>query len=395
MAKGFEDTTLYCYNRLASLNEVGGTPASAGLSVEEFHKRNLARMTQWPHTLNATSTHDTKRSEDVRARINILSELPEEWQSHLSQWSSWNQPKKPSVNGMPVPETNTEIFLYQTLIGAWPLYQEEVPVFKERLKAYMRKAVREAKVYTNWLSPNLEYENAIMMFLDSILEESEQNKFLEDFLPFQKRVAYYGALNSLAQVLLKITSPGIPDFYQGTELWDFSLVDPDNRRPIDFDRRINYLNEIIQKNAQDNQSLIQQLLSSWEDGRIKMYITCKALNLRKSWRDVFINGQYIPLQVIGKKAKHLCAFARCQDEKWVMVVVPRLLNKLVTADTLPLGNIKWGEEQLILHKDSPERWLNVFTGENLNISENGELMISSMFSICPVALLKGIYNRME
>ena len=389
MAKGFEDTTLYCYNRLISLNEVGGKPDNNGLSINDFHSFNLLRNKNWQHTINTTSTHDTKRSEDVRARINVLSELSEEWQSYLSQWSSLNQPKKISVNGMPVPEPNTEIFLYQTLIGAWPLYQEEVPEFKKRLKSYMHKAVREAKTYTNWLSPNLEYESALMTFIDAILVEPERNEFLEDIIPFQKRIAYYGAINSLAQVLLKTTSPGVPDFYQGTEIWDFSLVDPDNRRPIDFDKRIKYLNEIVQENA-NSKPQIQQLLSSWEDGRIKMYITYKALNFRNSWRDVFTYGQYIPLQVRGEREKYLCAFTRCQDEKWAVVVVPRLTTKLVTASTLPLGSIRLGDEQLVLPEDAPRRWLNIFTDENLNVLKNGILPISSILGVCPVSLLKGI-----
>jgi len=218
MAKGFEDTALYNYNRLVSLNDVGGDPGSLGLSIDDFHRCNLERQEHWPHTINTTSTHDTKRSEDVRARINVLSEIPVEWNRHLSQWTEWNQVKKHRVNGIAVPEPNMEILLYQTLIGAWPLDKEGVPEFKQRFQAYMIKVVREAKVFTDWLSPNLDYESAIITFLESVLDESKNNNFLEDFLHFEKQIAYYGALNSLSQVLLKIASPGVPDFYQGTEL---------------------------------------------------------------------------------------------------------------------------------------------------------------------------------
>ncbi len=391
MAKGFEDTALYCYNRLLSLNEVGGDPASFGLSVDDFHHRLLARMAHWPHTLNATSTHDTKRSEDVRARINVLSEIPEEWEKHLSQWRQWNEPKKQRVNGLAVPEPNMEILLYQTLIGAWPLYEKEVPEFKQRLKAYMVKAVREAKVLTNWLSPNLDYESALIRFLESILDSTKKNDFLEDFLQFEKWVAYYGALNSLAQVLLKITSPGVPDFYQGTELWDFSLVDPDNRRPVDFKTRAKVLDELTQQEAQGQQSLVHQVLSSWEDGRVKLYVTYKALNVREAYSDLFQDGEYIPLQVVGQRQEHMCAFARRRGRRCALVVIPRLLTKLVGVGVIPVGQDVWGEDLLLLPNNAPERWLNILTGENLKVSgAEKRLPLFGILGKFPVALLISI-----
>ncbi|MFC1989389.1 malto-oligosyltrehalose synthase [Chloroflexota bacterium] len=391
MAKGFEDTTLYCYNRLLSLNEVGGQPDSSGLSVDEFHRCNLARLGHWPHTLNATSTHDTKRSEDVRARINVLSEIPEEWERRLNQWSDWNLPKKTKVKGLDVPEPNTEVFLYQTLIGAWPLYKEEAANFKERLKAYMLKAVREAKVYTNWLSPDSDYEAALIAFVDSILESSKQNYFLEDFLRFEKQIAYYGALNSLSQVLLKITSPGVPDFYQGTELWDFSLVDPDNRRPVDFRKRVKLLDDLIQREVQGQNLLVKRILKSWQDGRVKLYVTHKALDIRRADRDVFRNGSYVPLQVEGQRQEHVCAFARSKGDKWVLTVVPRLLSKLVDFGIFPVGQQVWGNDILLLPEDAPQDWLNVFTGENLKVSDRRKgLSLSEIFHIFPVSLLRNI-----
>ena len=391
MAKGFEDTTLYCYNRLVSLNEVGGDPVSLGLSVDDFHHHILARMVHWPHTLNATSTHDTKRSEDVRTRINVLSEILEEWEKHLSRWRRWNEPKKQRVNGLPVPEPNMEILLYQTLIGAWPLYEKEVPEFKQRLKAYMIKSVREAKVFTDWLSPNLDYESALIAFLESILEIPNQNDFLEDFLRFEKRIAYYGALNSLAEVLLKINLPGLPDFYQGTELWDFSLVDPDNRRPVDFETRAKVLDKLTQQEVQGQQSLVQQILSSWEDGRVKLYVTYKALNVRKSYSDLFQDGEYIPLQVVGQRQEHICAFARRRGRRCALVVIPRLLTKLVGVGVIPVGQDVWGEDLLLLPNNASERWLNILTGENLKVSgAEKRLPLFDILGKFPVALLISI-----
>jgi (1->4)-alpha-D-glucan 1-alpha-D-glucosylmutase len=390
MAKGLEDTALYNYNRLTSLNEVGGDAGHAGLSIDEFHRYNRSRQAHFPYTLNATSTHDTKRSEDVRARINVLSEIPEEWERRLTRWSRWNQPKKRRVNGLPVPEPNAEVLLYQTLAGAWPLSQEEVPEFKQRLKSYMVKAARETKVSTSWLWPNPEYEEALLEFVESILEISNQNEFLSDFLQFEKQIAYYGFLNSLAQVLLKITSPGVPDFYQGMELWNLSLVDPDNRRPVDFQRRIKLLDDLIQQEARGQQSLIRQVLKSWEDGRVKLYLIYKTLNTRKSCRKLFLDGDYIPIQIRGQRQEHVCAFGRRKAELWALVVIPRLLTKLIPVGTLPLGQQVWGDDYLIPPEKAPQRWLNVITGETIKFSQKTEtLPLSRVFGIFPVALLVG------
>jgi len=389
MAKGFEDTALYGYSRLLSLNEVGGDPGSSGLSASDFHRLNLARLKHWPYTMNATSTHDTKRSQDIRARINVLSEIPEEWEAHLTQWRQWNAPKKTRVNGIPVPEPNIEMLIYQTLIGAWPLDEKEVPGFKERLKAYLVKAVREAKVKTNWLSPNRDYESALFTFLESILESSQRNRFLGDLLPFAQKIAYYGMLNSLAQVLFKTACPGVPDFYQGAELWDFSLTDPDNRRQVDFVKRKALLADLIRKEAQGQKLLAQEVLSSWQDGRVKLYVTCKALNARSACKDVFRDGQYVPLKVAGRKQGHVVSFARRRGRTWVLVAVPRLLTRLVVLGTPPLGKQVWGDDRLLLPDEAPESWRNVFTGESLKVFTVGErgLPLSDMLSIFPVALL--------
>ncbi len=391
MAKGFEDTALYTYNRLTSLNEVGGNPASAGLSISEFHQYNLARLERWPHTLNATSTHDTKRSEDVRARINVLSEMPEEWERHLTRWRQCNRTKKPEVSGLPVPEPNMEMLLYQTLIGAWPLSEKDTYGFKERLKAYMVKAAREARASTSWLSPDSAYENSIIAFIDSILADDGENEFLKDFLQFQRQIAFYGALNALAQALLKIASPGVPDFYQGTELWDFSLVDPDNRRPVNFSRRMKLLDELSRQENKGQLASLKQILESWEDGRVKLYLTYKALNLRKSCPDVFEAGRYVPLKVAGQRQEHVCAFARLKGESWVLAAVPRFFTKLCLPGEFPLEQRTWGDDRLLLPEGAPLRWLNAFSGEKLMLPQTGkEIPVSDIFRIFPVALLKNI-----
>jgi (1->4)-alpha-D-glucan 1-alpha-D-glucosylmutase len=389
MAKGFEDTALYGYSRLLSLNEVGGDPDSSGLSVDDFHRLNLMRLEHWPHAMNTTSTHDTKRSQDVRARINVLSEIPEEWEAHLSQWRHWNEAKKTRVNGILVPEPNTEMLLYQTLVGAWPLHEEEMPEFRERLKAYLVKAVREAKVKTNWLSPNLDYESALVMFLESILEGFRENRFLRDFLPFAQQIAYYGMLNSLAQVLLKTTCPGVPDFYQGTELWDFSLVDPDNRRPVDFRKRKKLLDELMRKETSGSPALVADLRENWRDGRLKMYLTYKALNARILCKAVFRDGQYLPLKVAGSKEGHMVSFARHKDGIWVLVAAPRLLTRLVVPGTFPLGKQVWGDALLLLPDEAPENWRNVLTDESLKVSTAGKrgLFLADVLSSFPAALL--------
>jgi len=396
MAKGFEDTALYTYNRLVSLNEVGGDPARAGLSVAEFHRRNEARLRHWPHTLNSTSTHDTKRGEDVRARIAVLSEIPGLWAARVERWMRLNAPAKRVVRGRPVPDADIEFLLYQTLVGAWPLREEEVPEFRERLRAYMLKAAREARVHTGWLEPDEEYEGALLAFVDRILEPGPENRFLEDFLEFQPFVAYYGALNSLAQVLLKIAAPGVPDFYRGTELWDFSLVDPDNRRPVDFGLRAARLAE-LQERTGDPRGLAGELLAGWRDGRVKLYLTWRALRFRRAHRRLFAGGDYLPLGAAGPGRDHLCAFARRLEGTWAVVAAPRLCVRLAGGEAgpesmppavPPLGEAAWGETTLLLPSGAPEHWRNVLTGEQA-VARHGTLPLADVFRCFPVALLHG------
>jgi (1->4)-alpha-D-glucan 1-alpha-D-glucosylmutase len=394
MAKGLEDTALYRYNRLISLNEVGSGPGGidASASVERFHQHNRRTVHQWPHTMNATSTHDTKRSEDVRARLNVLSELPAAWARCLRRWARMNEGKKTLVNGRLVPDPNEEGLFYQTLLGAWPLQAEEMPEFRQRVQAYVIKAAREAKVHTSWLHPYEAYENALLSFVEACLDVSSPNQFLADFLPFQGRMAYYGALNSLAQVLLKITSPGVPDLYQGTELWDLSLVDPDNRRPVDFSKRTELLGELKRFEVEDPVRLVRALLDRWTDGRIKMYLISTALNFRRTHARLFQVGDYLPLFASGQTAEHVAAFARRSGGDWALVVVPRLVARLTAPGRPPLGRRVWKDGVLNLPPGAPIRWVNVLTGESLRTfgePRSGTIHLCDVFRGFPVALLTG------
>jgi (1->4)-alpha-D-glucan 1-alpha-D-glucosylmutase len=394
MAKGVEDTALYAFNPLISLNEVGGDPGNRGLrgDVEAFHRTNTRRRATHPRTMNATSTHDTKRSEDVRARINVLSEIPDIWIRELRRWMRWNRGKRTTVDGHTVPDPSEEVLLYQTLVGAWPLDPGEVPGFEERLKAYLVKAAREAKFHTSWMAPNEAHEEALSRFVDAILTPSGGEPFLQDFLRFQARVAYYGALNSLSQVLLKAVSPGIPDFYQGSELWDLSLVDPDNRRPVDFEHRRQLLAELKGREPGDAAGLLRELLRGWADGRVKLYVTHRVLQLRRSATELFLDGEYIPLQASGPRAGNVCALARRSGEDWVVAAAPRWYTRLVARRGLPLGRSAWRETSLALPAEAPEGWRDVFTGETHRARGDPQgrrgLRLASLCRRFPLALLR-------
>lgn len=396
MAKGFEDTALYIYNRLVSLNEVGGDPQMKGVTPAAFHQYNNARLEQGRPGLSATSTHDNKRSEDVRARINVLSEIAGAWARRVALWKEWNAGLKPVVGSSPAPDENTELLIYQTLVGAWPLREEDVPAFKERLAAYLVKAAREAKVYTRWFEPNQEYEQAVQAFAAAILEPGPKNQFLQDFKAFQDVTAFYGALNSLAQVLLKVASPGVPDFYQGTELWDFSLVDPDNRRPVNFSHRQELLTGLRDEISAGRSSLAKRLLGSWKDGRVKLYLTHQALRFRQAHPELFSHGDYLPVDTVGSGQEHLCAFARRWEGHWALAVVPRLVTRLqmerlprradeLPAMAFPLGKTAWGETAMVLPQDAPDRWHNVLIGERVG---GRVLYLHEVLKRFPVALLK-------
>jgi len=384
MAKGFEDTALYVYHPLLSLNEVGGDPEfhAESTGLEALHRRNEEFLRRWPHSLNATTTHDTKRSEGARARLNVLSELPREWRGRLTRWRSFNSGLKTASGGALAPDPNEEILLYQTLLGSWPLQQSEVADFKKRFQGYVVKAAREAKTHTSWLEPNEDYEERLLRFSDAILKRSPRNRFLRDFLGFHAGIAFYGAINSVAQVVLKTTSPGVPDFYQGGELWDFSMVDPDNRRPIDFPKRAKLLERLMGSGID-----YQSLLARWRDGRLKMFVTQRALHFRNTHHDLFASGAYVPLRVSGRRSENICAFARSRNGQWSLTVVPRFCTRLTPPERFPLA-LTWKSDTLRLPAEAPRQWRNVFTGESLEATRGG-LPLSKVFATFPVAILVG------
>ncbi len=392
MAKGMEDTAFYRYFPLASLNEVGGEPARFGITVEVFHDKNQQRMHERPHGLSATSTHDTKRSEDVRARLNVLSEMPAQWYRNILRWRMANQDQKTRLNGTEAPDANDEYLIYQTLVGAWPLTRligGELDEFVRRIQEYMIKAIREAKVHTSWISPNEPYERGIRQFIRTILDFTPENCFLDDFTGFQQTIARAGIFNSLSQTLLKITLPGVPDFYQGTELWDFSLVDPDNRRPVDFMKRRNLLAEIRDAEREDLLGFIDRMMQHPEDGHIKMYLIKRALNFRRAQHELFSTGYYQPLRASGSRKNHVIAFSRTLRNKTVIVATGRFFSRL---GDLPTGQNTWNETFILLEKKiRSSRYRNVFTGEMLQVSEQNKksgLSLAQLFSRVPVAMLE-------
>jgi (1->4)-alpha-D-glucan 1-alpha-D-glucosylmutase len=388
MAKGVEDTLLYVYNRLLSLNEVGGNPGHFGITVDAFHAFNQQKSDRWTHSMNATATHDTKRGEDVRARLNILSEIPEEWEAQVKIWREINHPRKIRNQGTIIPDDNDEYFFYQTLVGSFPFTTdpfttEEYSEFVQRIKDYVVKAVREAKVHTAWLRPDNNYEDGYISFAEAVLAEPEINEFLQKFIPFQKRIAEYGILNSLSQTLLKNICPGVPDLYQGAELWDLSLVDPDNRRPVDYSKRVALLQEI--KAQPDALKLLDQLFSSKEDGKIKLFLTYKLLQVRKENLALFQQGIYQPLKVSGKFENHVVAFARTYRGEKAIAIAPRFFTDLIDPGKLPLGEQIWADTAIELPPDMPFTWRNAVTTQILQ--SESKLLVAEALKHFPVALL--------
>lgn len=384
MAKGVEDTLFYVYNRLISLNEVGGHPGHFGISLEQFHRFNQYRQSEWVHAMSATATHDTKRGEDARARLNVLSEMPEVWAEQVKLWSQLNQDHKQHRQRQVIPSANDEYFLYQTLIGAYPFESEELETFLTRVQDYVVKAVREAKDHTAWLRPDNDYEEGYTNFVSALLKP-ENNAFLEKFLPFQQQIAEYGMLNSLSQTLLKYTAPGVPDLYQGTELWDFSMVDPDNRRPVDYQQRQAFLAEIQTRVEQDTLALIRDLWTQRTSGQIKLFLVAQVLKARQAHLELFQSGDYLPLEATGELSQHLVAFARTQGDQVAIALAPRFLTNLVQPGECPVGETVWGDAQLQLPGDMPASWTNALTGQQLQ----GELKIATALQHFPVALLIG------
>jgi (1->4)-alpha-D-glucan 1-alpha-D-glucosylmutase len=404
MAKGLEDTAFYRHNRLLSLNEVGGDPERFGTSVPAFHYGNQDVSRRWPQTMLTTSTHDTKRGEDVRARINVISELASEWWRSVRRWTVLNRSARTEIDGAPVPDANEEYGFYQTLIGAWPqtllsdedLDADAVDAFRTRIEGAMLKTVREAKEHSSWVGQNEPYERALLNFVGKVLDVRRRNPFLEAFRPFVRRVAFVGAINGLAQTTLKLTVPGMPDFYQGSELWDLALVDPDNRRPVDFDLRRRMLAALRQRFADgDDDSAIAELLEDWPTGRIKMFVVWRLLGLRRRVPELFAAGTYTPCETAGAEGARLCAFVRERNGEAVLVVVPRLVAPLAErAGGWPLGGSAWGDTAVILPPSfDAARLEDVFTGRPLAIETAGEgdeprrqAATASVFESFPVAV---------
>lgn len=350
MAKGVEDTAFYCFNRMIALNEVGGAPDCNGLTVSEFHEACAAVQSEHPYTMNTLTTHDTKRSEDVRARLAVLTEVPGRWRVLLNRWARANSHFKTG----PYPDRNTEYFLYQTLIGAWPIN-------KDRLWAYMEKAVREAKEQTNWTQQNREFEEALHDFIDRILGS---HNFISELDAFVSRIMEPGRINSLAQTLIKCTAPGVPDTYQGSELWDLRLVDPDNREPVDYDLRQSLLAEV------ERGMTIEEIMASSDSGMPKLWVIHRALHLRQKHPECFgENSSYAAIATEGQRKEYLIAFSRGDK---VAVVIPRWTVKrgkgwVGTTVALPEG-----------------RWTNVFTGDKFDAGPTRAQLLLERF---PVALL--------
>jgi (1->4)-alpha-D-glucan 1-alpha-D-glucosylmutase len=399
-AKGLEDTAFFRYNALISLNEVGGEPTRVGRTVEDFHAANVERLERWPLEMLATSTHDTKLGEDVRARVNAISELPDEWGREVSKWMRINKSARTIVDGEPAPDRNDEYRFYQALVGTWPAAPSEGPVaaapqFVERLQGYMLKAAREAKLHTSWLTQNAEYETALTSFVGRVLQGPGSAKFIPQLLPLLHRIASLGCVNSLAQLALKIGAPGVPDFYQGSELWDLSLVDPDNRRPVDFELRQRLLDEIDRVLASDGADRVGEvaaLFESWHDGRIKLLLTAAGLRLRRALPDLFLRGDYVPLTTEVTVPGDIAAFARVRGSDVVVVAVPRLVAPLQAAGhAWPLGGAAWKTSRMLLPRELADRtFRHALTGAEVRpISTGAEAWIfaGQVFETVPVGLL--------
>jgi (1->4)-alpha-D-glucan 1-alpha-D-glucosylmutase len=406
-AKGLEDTAFYRYNLLLSLNEVGGDPSRFGRSVEEFHEANAARAAEWPFEMLATATHDTKMSEDVRARINVLSEMPDEWGREAARWMRTNRTHRSLVDGEPAPDRLDEYRFYQALVGTWPVDLPDdtataPPELIQRLSDYMIKAAKEAKVHTSWLTPNQPYEDALARFVTRTLTGTGGERLLAGFLPLQRRVAALGMINSLAQVTLKIGSPGVPDFYQGTELWDLSLVDPDNRRPVDFALRARLLDDVDAVLAQDPSARAGSLaewLRGWTDGRIKLLITAAGLRLRRELPDVFLGGAYMPLATEITVPAGAVAFARIADGDGnppaVLFAAPRLCAALTDRDRpVPLGGESWKTSRMMLPPGLRDRtFRHEVTGAEIRPTRGADsawIFLGEAFHTLPVAILRAI-----
>ncbi|MGH9308531.1 MAG: malto-oligosyltrehalose synthase [Vicinamibacterales bacterium] len=400
-AKGLEDTAFYRHNMLLSVNEVGGDPSRFGRSVPEFHDANVRRLRDWPFEMLATATHDTKLGEDVRARINAISELPAEWSREVSRWMRVNRNLRTVIDGEPAPDRNDEYRFYQALVGIWPLGDDvhhAPPGLVERLQGYMLKAVREAKMHTSWLTANQPYEEALARFVEKVLTGAAGAKFIQLMVPLQRRLATLGMLNSLSQVVLKLGSPGVPDFYQGTDLWDLSLVDPDNRRAIDFERRSSLLTELeplLTQAHEERLPALRDLVGHWRDGRIKLVTTVAGLQMRRSDPELFLSGGYLPIDTELSVPAGAVAFARVRGESAAVFVGPRLCAPLVEADLAPpLGGDRWKTSRILLPPELTGRaFRHEITGAEIRPATTAGqswIFLGQIFEHVPVGILRAI-----
>ena len=404
MAKGIEDTAFYRHFPLASLCEVGGDPTRGATLPEEFHRENLVRQAQWPHSLICTSTHDTKRSEDVRARIDVLSEIPSLWRAAVNRWTRLNRRHHRDVDGGPAPSRNDEYLFYQNLLGIWPLEPPDAKTLQnlvERMQQYMEKATREAKLHTSWINPAAEYDAAVREFAAAVLKNQPKNRFLAEFRGFHEQIVNWGLFSALSQALLKLASPGVPDIYQGQELWNFSLVDPDNRRPVDFALRQSLLKQLEEAVGQNEESLrvmVRELAAHPRDPRLKLFVTWRTLQFRRLHADLFAFGEYIPLAVEGAAAKHLCVFARRwtaaagESPQIALTAAPRWIAQLmknaadVPPTSPPLGAAVWNDTQIDIKDLGGFSPLNLFTGRACAVKD-ARLAAADVFADFPVAVL--------
>jgi (1->4)-alpha-D-glucan 1-alpha-D-glucosylmutase len=391
MAKGIEDTTFYRIVPLASMNEVGGGPGRKIGEAADFHQRMARRKASHPLAMVTTATHDTKRSEDVRARISVLSELPEQWAEHVDRWQVLNRRARLDVKGSACPSSRDEYLFYQTLLGVWPHFKAEIDEWpagaltemRQRVEAYMVKASREAKIHTSWLNPDEDYEAGLRNFVSRVIEGQAATPFLRDFDSFARKIEIPGAWNALSQLVLRLTVPGVPDTYQGTEFWDDSLVDPDNRRDVDYDRRtkgIETLKFSVDRDGEER--LVRGLCKNWWDGRIKQYILWRLLHLRGKNPDLFLEGDYRPLEPAGEMEDHVLGFIRGYGEKSLIVAVTRLTCTL--GPGFPPAPSTWQNTVISAGNDIPQTWKDVLTGR---IFSGSTFTCKDLFSLLPVAVL--------
>jgi (1->4)-alpha-D-glucan 1-alpha-D-glucosylmutase len=388
-AKGVEDTAFYRYFPLLSLNEVGGTPARFGMLLDEFHKEMEERARIHPIALSATSTHDTKRGEDNRARLNAISEIPDAWIAAVAQWRELARPLKTSVNGAAVPDFDDEYYIYQTIVGAWPpsgLVDDEWSTFSSRVQGAVEKAIKEAKRNTSWIHPNPAYEQAVKTFVSRILDRS--GTFAPTFAAFVSRIMLPGLLTSLAQVVIKTTAPGVPDFFQGTELWDFSLVDPDNRRRVDFGKRRKLLND-LDRSSSFGLRAIEELWRTPEDGRIKLFVTRRLLKRRLEEGELFLRGSYHPLATEGRRKDNVIAFARCNQGRVSITISGRFFVEMSEESRrVPLRE-SWGDTVVRI----PPEWAigeleDALTGVKCRLS-GSNVRMEEVFHLMPYTVLLG------